>query len=162
PFRSSRKKWPKIRNKPAPFLGQLCTVDSRDLFPDLPGDVLLVFGGNHHGEFALEWVTLDEKDLIKQSEIPKMSGGHDPVMPCHGTIHRTYDLAHGAHEARVEHIHAGWRVPTLEGTKIGGFPFEVQEMEVVPRYLGALGSIQPAGDTPWPWTNQKEPIGLSD
>ena len=44
PYRAAGKPWPIAQSgAPMTFLTQFCFVDSRDLVPPLPGDMLLVF-----------------------------------------------------------------------------------------------------------------------
>src|SRR5262245_52323890 len=45
PYRPRSSTWPRNgEGKPVRFIAQLCFADSRDIFGELPGDVLLIFG----------------------------------------------------------------------------------------------------------------------
>ncbi len=43
PFRSADKPWPQKNGVPLTFIGQLCFIDTKDILPKLPGDLMLVF-----------------------------------------------------------------------------------------------------------------------
>jgi hypothetical protein len=178
PFRSGSKPWPTTKDgRPRCFVSQLSFVDSRDLYPDLPGDVLLVFVDptDYFDGYALEWVTLEERNLVTAAQIPEIwieasvnpfTGDKYPrhmlvpLQVCHGVVHRTFDLP--PRDPRFSNIFQGWQVACLEGTKIGGVPAELQGPTTTKRFLGAIGSISPQPNCPFPWVNQPEPLTTKD
>jgi hypothetical protein len=73
-----------------------------------------------------------------------------------------------ARRALEKAYHQSWRIPIIEGTKIGGFPPWIQQAEELPgRFLCALGSIHPVYEIgpeddiihrPYPFTNVEGPF----
>jgi hypothetical protein len=146
----------------------------RDLFPDLPGDVLLIFTEvKNHGTdedelYALtgeaeddsfllfEWVTFnDTLPLINAHAIPQTELA---IMPCFGSIYRCWDyptIDGFAYPDVSEHIPA-----IIEATKIGGMcpRSDYREDEVSGVYLCSLSSLDNQILLPFPFLNHPEPI----
>ncbi len=85
------KPWPKHKNRNMKFVGQINFMDSRDIVPALPGDVLTVFVDDLHGAWQhlhYHWVRSGTKKWFqpsRHSTWEKLS----PFAPCYGDIHRT-------------------------------------------------------------------------
>ena len=147
PYRPAGLPWPvdEIGN-PLRFIAQLCFVDSQELVPKPPGDLLLIFGDDDAlvGEpdrLVFEWWPLAPTQLI--SEVPARD---DALAPFYALLHRTDD----------------WEDAIFEGTKIGGLPKFIQEVpECSGTFLAALGSISVATDELNPFVNVAEPRGWS-
>jgi uncharacterized protein YwqG len=127
PYRPADAPWPKdVTGSPLRFIAQLCFVDSRDLVPSLPGDVLLVFGNDdalieEAERLVFEWWPIASMPLI--SEVPSRD---DALTPYHGVLHRT----------------DAWEGEVFEGTKIAGLPSYIQGEPHCPgKFLAAIGSI---------------------
>lgn len=148
PYRPAGLPWPiGDTGRPLRFVGQLSFVDSRDIVPSLPGDVLLVFGdddallGEPH-RLAFEWWPLTSGPLT--SEAPQTDA---PLSPFHAVLHRTED----------------WDTTVFEGTKIGGVPSFIQGEPVgFGRFIGSIGSISVSPRARHPFINVAEPRGWSD
>lgn len=148
PYRPSGVPWPAgATGQPLRFVGQLSFVDSRDLVPPLPGDVLLVFGDDdalvaEPGRLVFEWWPLTSRALTPQA--PDVD---EALAPFHAALHRTED----------------WDNAILEGTKIGGVPrFIQEEPSVRGTFIGTIGSISVSPDERHPFVNIAEPRGWSD
>jgi hypothetical protein len=145
PYRPSGSPWPReVTGKPQRFIAQLSFVDSRDLVPRLPGDILLIFGDDDAllGEperLLFEWWPIASHSLV--SEMPAVDA---PLAPFYAVLHRTED----------------WDSAIFEGTKIGGVPKYIQEQPSTSgAFIGAIGSISVATDAPHPFVNVAEPRG---
>ena len=135
PYREAGKPWPIARSgTPMNFVAQFCFADSRDITPELPGDILLLFlegkkwgCGDDDYDFiwgapddqdsgvVLEWVSLGDFPLTTEAEIPQTKMR---IMPCYGAIHRTWDyptVDGFAYPHITQHI-----PPIVEATKIVG------------------------------------------
>jgi hypothetical protein len=101
PYWPSDRPWPWSDDEPAVFLAQLSFVDSHDLLPDLPGDVLLVFAhrawlnpeawDGWRPDLVLEWQTVGVQQLVMAEEVPANESG---VLECYGpyTVHGTFRM----------------------------------------------------------------------
>jgi Domain of unknown function (DUF1963) len=148
PYRPAALPWPEdSTGTPLRFIAQICFVDSRELVPPLPGDILLIFGDDDAlvGEperLVFEWWPLAPTSLI--SEVPVRA---DALTPFCAVLHRAED----------------WDDSIFEGTKIGGLPKFIQEVpEQSGAFIAALGSISVSADQPNPFVNVAEPYGRSD
>ncbi|MBW3636973.1 MAG: DUF1963 domain-containing protein, partial [Armatimonadetes bacterium] len=96
PYRAAGQPWPTFQGRAMNFIAQFCFADSRDIAPNLPGDVLLIFGDDECIEWtdddpsamAFEWVNLGETNLVGAEEIPRAGWS---LTPYYGEIHRTFD-----------------------------------------------------------------------
>ena len=148
PYRPADAPWPVAQTgQPLRFVGQLSFVDSRDIVPPLPGDLLLVFGDDdalvaEPGRLVFEWWPLASGSLV--SEAPAVDGA---LAPFHAALHRTED----------------WENDIFEGTKIGGVPrFIQEEPSASGAFIGAIGSISVPPDVLHPFINVREPRGWSN
>lgn len=159
--------WPKGRHWPTNsdgfayrYFGQVCFADSRDLMPNLPADVLLIFVGERDDwmwlpmDIHFEWLPVGLADLIESNPTPNAfeSG------PFFGAIHRTADYpdAEAVRDAELCDL-----LSTLSATKIGGVAHRVQEtLDTTGELLVQVASIQPAFDEPFAFVNRAAPIPL--
>lgn len=147
PYRPSDAPWPEEgAGKPLRFIAQFCFVDSRDITPLLPGDVLLIFGDEdalvaEPERLMFEWWPIAARPLV--SELPAVDA---PLTPFYAVLHRTED----------------WDSAIFEGTKIGGVPRFIQEQpSTLGTFIGTIGSISVAADERYPFVNVAEPPGWS-
>ena len=165
PYWPEDRPWPVnvLRGEPCLFLAQFNFADSRDLFPDLPGDVLLLFLADTErspwepGAMRFECVPPGLRPVARcdKSLIALRAG------PFYGVIHRSADYPEAANKAHRLKLPGGWNMPILNGTKIGGVPHFIQSGDDSRgKFLCQLGSIQAAPDVPYPWVNQAEPLAL--
>ena len=161
--------WPIIDGVVCSFLCQFNFCDSVDLVGDVPGDLLLTFVtgedaliGGHSDQMRFVWVSANEIDVIGEGDVPKPTHPFEHVRAW-GVRHRTADLPgcrEQAYELSDEEL---WQLPVLEGTKIGGAPYNSQDdLEAAPAdYLCQLLSIQASHNTMWPWANEERPLTLN-
>jgi Domain of unknown function (DUF1963) len=156
PYRPRSSTWPRDgEGKPIRFIAQFCFADSRDIFGELPGDVLLIFGDDdallvEPERLVFEWSGLGIPELA--FEVPQLATG-ELLTPYYGVIHRTEDWPDALEEV------SGLGV--FEGTKIGGLPRFIQdEPTLAGRLLAVLGSIS-ASYSAYPPINESEPRGWS-
>lgn len=165
PYRPADLSWPLAHDdgQPMTFVGQWNFTNSKDITRPLPGDVLLVFSKNDvpvlEGTDALrfEWYMEGLTDLVRPDMIPKPAWR---FVICHGYRWRIADLPDA--QFQFDEYESSWKIPILEGTKIGGIPpfFEqIEENGGMPgRFLASIGSIQPILNCPYPWTNIASPL----
>lgn len=176
PYRAAAKSWPMAASGlPMTFVAQFCLVDSLDLVPSLPGDLLLVFmegkqlrsghcefvwgsGDQRDSAVIFEWVSLEEKlPLLTEKELPETAW---EILPCYGTIYRTWDFptADGyAYPDLAEHI-----PEILEAMKIeGASPSPWIAQDHLGTYLCTLNSVFRSQEV-YPFLNVPEPISLEE
>jgi uncharacterized protein YwqG len=145
-------------------LAQFNFADSIDIIgDDLPGTVLLLLTDSKDdwlwGDDGLSfhWVSVDitpAKNLI----VPSAIGSSGPF---YGAIHRSADYPEAGDAAYELDMSQNYNLPILNGTKIGGLPHFIQSGTDTDNYfLCQLGSIQAAPYAPYPWVNQRDPLGL--
>jgi hypothetical protein len=190
PYRPRNVPWPMSMEsqKPLTFVAQFCFTDSRDLFPDLPGDMLLAFFEDFAAEPytyfpgppQFEWYSLGQDDLISVDEIPS-TGFTFPI--CYGARYRTCDYGAAAAERaisraiRTTFTHSV-ESPDVQGLqefacvfpnlKIGGLPCWPGETPGIEleigsdfRFLAAIPSIYVGSEEEYPWLNvEREPEAL--
>jgi len=164
PYWPSNRAWPiNDKGNPYRFLAQVNFADSKDLFADLPGELLLLFVGEgdewlwEPDPIHLEWVTLGSVPLseIDRALVAEKAG------PFFGAIFRSADYPDAEDKANESEVGQGYNLPILNGTKIGGVPHLIQGGEEVSgQFLCQLGSIQAAPRVPYPWVNHPAPVGL--
>jgi hypothetical protein len=162
PFWPKKLNWPRDNtNKPLRFVAQFSFADSRFLFDDLPGDLLAIFGesgGRSPRSLEFNWIQSGDGPPVGPKEIPHVEG---VFLPLYGVLHRTYDYVDD--QPAYSRYHRSYLLSQVEGTKIGGNPRWIQGDEELPgRYLCTLGSILPESGRPFPYVNQKNPIGFSE
>lgn len=163
PFWPVGCEWPlDERGRPLQFVGQLCFVDSLDLgLPRLPGDILSVFIAlDEEGillwpypeSYHFKWLRADAPNAADATKFPTFDR---PLRAVFGVRHRTRDLdliqPDGDYAPEDQET---YMISTLEATKIGGFPYWIQnEVEMDGTYLGSMASIQVAYQNIWPFVN---------
>jgi hypothetical protein len=164
PYRERGLPWPTTpQGDRLTFIGQLSFTDSRDVFGNLPGDVLLVFAPNDEGvpeEFHYEWKPAGLTDLISKDDVPAPAW---TFVTCFGTPYRTADF--GRHEQRfvAEFGDRGYFFPRILGTKVGGEPMWIQpEPDVPGKFIGSIGPVQVQPRVMYPWMNQRSPLSLKE
>jgi hypothetical protein len=190
PYRPRNIPWPTSMQskKPLTFVAQFCFSDSRDLFPDLPGDILLAFFEDFAAEPytyfpgppRFEWYSLGQQELVSAAEIPP-TGFAVPV--CFAARHRSCDYPTETAQGTVTRTVQKTFVNSLESPdvenlqrtacvfpnlKIGGtprWPGETPGIEVEigsgVRFIAAIPSIFVGSEDEYPWLNvQSEPEGL--
>ena len=171
PYLPAAMAWPERDGTFGDFYGQLCFLDSKDLVPPLPGDVLLVFRFHdlEHNSWDRElydfrWVDVKAQELISPAAVRTSrvcQGEPDPAFG--GYRMRTYDIP-----GQVERIRADASLPSChlhnaEVTKIGGAATDVQSVwePKVPRdhrFLGQFTALWPAVGVPWPVVDRPAPV----
>lgn len=177
PYRLAEKPWPLAPSGvPMTFAAQICFIDSLDIIPPLPADILLIFteaktytfreetfydfmGEAEDDSYLIfEWVSLTDLPLITQQDIP---ASPLQIMPCYGSIHRTWDYPQVdgfAYPDIAEHI-----PPVLEATKIGGMcPWSEYEYQGTKGYLCSLSSLANKIYLPFPFLNVPAPISWEE
>jgi hypothetical protein len=165
PYRPAAVPWPSTRDdgREMTFVGQLNFRDSTDLAGPLPGDILLIFtpddeawGTGDPDAFRFEWYTEGVADLIASKDVPEPAWSF-PV--CYGVRSRTADFPDS--KSLFDEYRGRWRIAVLEGTKIGGVPPFLDEINasgaVSGKFLASIGSVKPESDYPYPWINRKIP-----
>ena len=161
PYRSADSLWPTdFSGSPLAFVAQLSFVDSRDIFPSIPGDVLLIFGTNHDdvlteepGALRFEWVTIPQADLVGVESIAETDWD---IASMNAHIHRSMDYPDSVRA--LDGYDSPETIAVFEGTKIGGAPRWIQYSVNLPgRFLGAVASLNP-GISAFPLLNRSDPF----
>ncbi|MCK4874201.1 MAG: DUF1963 domain-containing protein [Phycisphaerales bacterium] len=165
PFWPSDREWPTSPDgSPCYFLAQFNFADSIDIVgPGLPGMVLLLLTDSEEGwlwgaeRMYFHWMPGDitpANDL----DVPSAIGSSGPF---YGVIHRSADYPAAEDAAFELKVPGRYDLDILNGTKIGGLPHFIQSgIDTDARFLCQLGSIQAHPGVPFPWVNQREPLGL--
>ena len=189
PYWIDDRKWPVDKSrKPYRFLAQFNFVDSKDLFDQLPGDILLIFvASGKHPDFDrihFEWLPTGG------TQIPTADANRLllPTTVFHGAIHRSADYPESKESILKTDAQGSDELTLLNGTKIGGRPHFIQsddDLEPRPakvrrdpfnpsrtmiesarpsrkRFLCQLSSIQAHPSVPYPWANQKSPLSMNE
>jgi hypothetical protein len=176
PYRPRDVDWPEdATGNPLTFIGQLCFAESKDLFDQLPGDILLLFADREWvSHLHAEWYPLGLTALMSPHEVPKTSWS---VPELWGVRYRSVDYRD--YTCSLPRTCC----PFLLGTKIGGlssFHFDndgtyLAETRLtralwndgvveVPtgHFLGMLASVQPQPAIAYPWLNSPEPVPVDE
>jgi hypothetical protein len=181
PYRPANLPWPKISSyespypvkvgEPMTFLAQFNFAGSKDIFPHLPGDVLLIFAENEEfaspESFKLEWYSLGLPDdaLIAKSDMPPPAW---MFVTCHGYRYRTVDYR-AELPKNFARYHPQRRAAMIQATKIGGIPTMDQMTnaefdEMCQRsghcFLAQIRSTCAKFDEFYPWINRREPASI--
>lgn len=109
PYRENHLPWPTKHGIDLTFVGQLCFLDSIDILPTLPGNLLLIFatdlnaiteGGPDDEETGLhlEWVTIENvKKPVSKADCPAKF--HVPQYS--GVLHRYFDWQFGTRDSNA-------------------------------------------------------------
>ncbi len=148
PYRDSASPWPTDNaGIPLTFQAQIVFADSRDIIPEVPGDILLVFSDDDI-KLYFEWVSIDENMLLVQyDEIPEQM---ERVKPYFGTRHRTFDIIDTSKNDDL-------LINNTDGTKIGGIPNWCQEVytKLNGNFLCQLQSVLPVSGSQYPLMNRE-------
>ena len=166
PYWPADRPWPSAPSGgPMTYIAQFCFADSRDIVPDLPGEVLVLFGDweaycDDEGTALLgEWVSIGPRPLIAPGDLVATDWPH--ITPCYGQIHRTWDYA--GDERPFDDYRCPWLLESIEGTKIGGLPRLAQGDPILPgQFLCSLGSIGAAPGRAWPFVNVETPYAFGE
>ena len=78
---------------------------------------------------------------------------------CYGIRHRTFDYPGALTASKSINVKQSRRLPIIEGTKIGGAAFTVQDSEPLPgQLLCQLASVQAAPRVSYPWANREQAL----
>jgi hypothetical protein len=168
PYWPGNRPWPKdSAGVPYRYLAQFNFADSRDLFPDLPGDVLVLLVGEEGDDWLaveplaihLEWLSLGLVPIASLE--PALMA--NPALAFFGAIHRTADYPDVEKVAKKSGVRGGSLMAIINGTKIGGWPHPIQDYDrdFKGALLCQLGSIGAKSEVPYPWVNHPAPIELS-
>lgn len=167
PYWPASRPWPVGKDGvPLRFLAQFCFADSRDLFPKLPGDLLVIFLGGMVDDLGdwfweerftrLEWVTLSDAAVL--SRLPP---GVAPVSKYewYGVRHRSFDYPRAMKNTRAaaeaQEDEDLFLLPVSNGTKIGGAAINHHGRAPSGQLVCRLGSINAANGVAFPWTNRR-------
>ena len=78
---------------------------------------------------------------------------------CYGIRHRTFDYPGALTASKSINVKQSRRLPIIEGTKIGGAAFTVQDSEPLPgQLLCQLASVQAVPRVSYPWVNREQAL----
>jgi hypothetical protein len=152
PYWPGNHPWPMADNgEPMRFVAQFCFIDSRSMFKDLPGELLLIFCSSPEysaDDLACYWINADHARLVTPRQVPESND----LLPVYGVRRRTHDFARVPES--MGRYHRSYLLGRIQGTKIGGLPNWIQGEEKLPgRFLCALGSISPTWRQPFRYVN---------
>jgi hypothetical protein len=168
PYWPADQPWPTTNDGSAMrFMAQFNFADSLDLFPQLPGDILLIVTEDEDswcfGDLStmhVVWQTVKDQKLITRQEFPSLEYEYEHF-DCYGVIYRTADYPESAETAERLKVGGNYNLAVLACTKIGGVPDQLIRNQTLPGiFLAQLGSIQPASLVPYPWVNREAPYDL--
>jgi hypothetical protein len=176
PFLPASMPWPRRRGTVGDFYAQLSFVDSKDLLPSLPGDVLLVFRFHDLPDvtsrqdelYGFVWVDSSERRPIAPADVQRSQtcAEGDTWATMHGYRVRTFDDPSQLELLRAKQIE-DVELLTGEATKVGGAPNDCQsiwppEVPADYRFLGQLTAVFPAVGVPFPVVDREAPLGPRD
>ena len=122
PYWPATERWPTFGGgKPYTFVAQFCFADSRDIVPNLPGDMLVILARTtNYQNLKLRWFKNTSDELTPAAEIPPSRW---TIQPCHATLHRANEYPQADYEVFDEYPFPlnVWAARFLDGSKIGGF-----------------------------------------
>jgi hypothetical protein len=166
PYWPADRPWPMDTDGyPCRFLAQFNFADSHDLFPSLPGEVLLIF--TCHDDWPLmiplavhfEWLPLGLEPIASIS--PELLDFPQAVF--YGAIHRTADYPDADSAGKLPRYETD-RLRIIYGLKIGGWPYPIQDYYDDATCEKLLCQISVLGCTtgvPYPWVNQRAGVTSS-
>lgn len=176
PFLPASMPWPRRRGTVGDFYAQLSFVDSKDLLPSLPGDVLLVFRFHdlpdvtswHEELYDFVWVDSSERRLIAPTDVQRSQtcADGDTWATMHGYRVRTFD-----DPGQLDLLHAkqidDMFLLTGKATKVGGAPNDCQsicppEVPADYRFLGQLTAVWPTVGMPFPAVDREAPLDTQE
>ena len=191
PYRPAGLEWPRSEKTGNNYgmVAQFRFTESKDILPDLPGDVLLCFleepnpvAYDDFGEPPIfEWYPLGLSDLIKQEDVPEANFEMPPA--CYGLRYRTVDYADHAAVNMIKHVLPEYLYDRLDcdetdrhvrgytelgGLKIGGIPYwefpdEVREDNVEPGpFIASFPGVCGKSEDKSPWVNQESEVWFDE
>lgn len=175
PYMPASMSWPHREGTAGDFYAQLNFMDSKDLVPALPGDVLLIFRFHDldkysswdGGLYGFVWVDVLEQDLIRAEDVrrSKVDAAGKPWPAMHGYRVRSFDNPSQVDRLRLN----GSPDATLHtgvATKIGGAATDCQSIwpPEVPsdyRFIGQITSVWPSPNVPYPMVDRAAPVPAS-
>ncbi len=180
PFLPASMPWPRRRGTVGDFYAQLSFVDSKDLLPSLPGDILLVFRFHDLPDvtswqeelYDFVWVDsaerrlIDPADVQQSVQVSKNCADGYTWATMHGYRVRTFD-----DPSQLDLLHAKQIddvfLLTGEATKVGGAPNDCQSIcpPEVPndyRFLGQLTAVWPTVGVPFPAVDREAPLDTQE
>lgn len=181
PFFPASKPWPVRDGKPMRFFIQVNFSDSKDILPELPGDILVIFVSHETqadvvDEIHIEWFDLREYNLIPAERTHLPDWEHWTFGGCWGVPFRTFDvletkpviLQAGRAYSIVDEVLGAYtplfyRAARWSGMKIGGYPSfhypdqELADLDRDQRLIFSYGAIGPNETYPYPWLNWPTP-----
>lgn len=175
PFLPASMPWPRRGGTVGDFYAQLSFVDSKDLLPSLPGDVLLAFRFHDLPDvtswdeelYGFVWVDSAERRLIDPADVQqsvqesKNCADGYTWATMHGYRVRTFDDPSQLERLQIDDVY----LLTGEATKVGGAPNDCQSIPTVPadyRFLGQLTAVWPTDEVPFPVVNREAPLDPHD
>lgn len=172
PYRPNGARWLKSKryNRPLRFIAQFDFSDSRDIYPTLPGDVLLVFSPDalEMEPLYFEWYPLGLSSLVGESDVPR---AEHSFFPCYGYRYRAESFP-GGHAIGSEVTVKGTGIYNVNAlfrfsaTQIGRTPLITQDHMITHPLPGTcLCTIHSALTQPtssYPLINRRGPIGYDD
>lgn len=168
PYRPRNLAWPCAPSgRPLALIAQFNFTNSLDIVGALPGDLLLIFGGDSDGPIEplhMEWQKLGVQDLIQPSAIPSECMA---IAPCFGNRCRmmNYPNAVRTTDSKYPQCHgkdvwSDYWIPQLQATQIGRAPYFIQDGDdsLPGQPLCTIASVQPDSHQPYPWVNVPEPL----
>jgi hypothetical protein len=157
PYWPADRPWPSDdTGKPYRFLAQFNFADSHDLFPSLPGEVLVIFACRDDWAMFplavhLEWLPLSLEPVASVS--PDLLAYPRAIF--YGAIHRSADYPDADSAGRLSDYQTEC-LRIICGAKIGGWPYPVQDHGDAQseKLLCQLSGLGCATGVPYPWVNQ--------
>jgi hypothetical protein len=166
PYWPRDREWPETEQSvPYLFLAQVNFTDSKDLFNDLPADVLLIFVKDRESflyqanQFHFVWLPSGLQSISKADFAESLKAIDSG--PFYGAIYRSADYPDALRRIDGISVRESYNLPILTGTKIGGKPHFIQGGSGAKgEFLCQIGSIQAAPERPFPWVNSSAPLEL--
>lgn len=160
PYRSRSKPWPGVDDEEAyEFFGQINFTASRDIVPDLPSDLLLIFltweDGAMTDDYYFEWGETTISDPMSADDVPEPPFGM-VHRPAYCELHRTNEFSPAGHPEDDPFR----RYSDLAVTKIGGVSdyFGDSPPDLPGHHLFTLCSTWTSKGRAFPFLNHHDPI----
>lgn len=167
PYRPAGERWPVDPDgRPLRFFAQIRFRESRDLVPEVPADMLLLFCSQEVevDHWTFEWRNLDLRveTLAAADDCPALL---EEFAGVYGHRCRIADVPEAERPGR-------WHASILSTIKIGGFPVRrggremsddhgenwYEEKLEQNGYFATFSSVQPPYRVPYPWVNDPVPF----
>lgn len=159
PFRPRGSAWPAYGGIPMHFIGQLALVDSIDILPILPGDLLQVFfAGSERASGELAHVPIEELLHVEWLQSRDVTQGLESARtgtPGSSPHPHSNPYFHPFHGVRVRVTEFAPSLPSLAlgATKVGGFPTDYYDLldsaaTAGMYFIGQIGRVLPPRGVP--------------